>query len=323
MQNNGTNRRLAIGATGLGVLLVLIAPALLSGYWVRVLTSAFMYAVFTQGINIIAGYCGYPAFGNVAFFGTGAYATAVLMVNFKVPFVPSLLLAMIFSAALAVVIGPAMLRLKGGYFAIGTLGIMLTLRDLVSMSELTGGASGIRLPVVPWGPDVTNMFFYYAMAGLMLVGAGVTFWVARSKFGYGLRAIRDSSDAAEVLGVNTTRYRVLAWAISALFAAAAGGVYAYWMGFLEPPYAFDVTISVKGFLMMVLGGGGTVAGPILGAIFLELLSELIWGQFVTAHFFILGTVVVLSAMYLQGGLPSLVPMVRRQVDRLLFRMEGR
>lgn len=303
MRELGTRRRWLMVLLGaLGILLLAVAPALLSGYWVRALTSAFMYAVFTQGINIIAGYCGYPAFGNVAFFGIGAYTTAVLMANDRVPFAPSVAVGIAIAALTAVLIGPAILRLKGGYFAIGTLGIMFTLRDLVTVAEFTGGASGIRLPVVPWSAAVTNLVFYYCMAGLMVVGIFVTLWIAKSKFGYGLRAVRDSSEAAEMLGINTTRYRVLAWALSAMFAAAAGGVYAYWIGFLEPPYAFDVTIAVKGFLMMLVGGAGTVLGPVVGAIFMEVLSEVIWGKFVKAHFFVLGLVVVLVALYMPGGI---------------------
>lgn len=306
------SRRIAgLGVGAVVLAAIVVAPALVSGYWIRVLTGVFMYAVFTQGINIIAGYTGYPAFGNVVFFGTGAYGTAVLMTKYAVPFAPAVLGAMVFSAALAVVIGPAMLRLQGGYFAIGTLGIMFTMRDLVTTTDYTGGSSGIRLPVAPWPPDVINQVFYFSMAGLMLAGIGVTWWIARTKLGYGLRAIRDSVEAAEVLGVSTTLYRVVAWCISALFAAAAGGVYAYWLGFLEPQYAFDVMISVKGFLMMIVGGGGTILGPVIGAAFLELLSELIWGHFLRAHLFFLGTAIMLIAMYLPGGIPSVWPLVSR------------
>jgi branched-chain amino acid transport system permease protein len=287
------------------VAFALAAPWLVSGYWIRVLTSVYMYAVFTQSLNIISGYTGYPAFGNAVFFGTGAYSTAVLMAKYAVPFVPAVALGMLVSLAIAAMIGPPILRLRGGYFAIGTLGVMFAIRDLVVTSEFTGGSSGIRLPVAPWSPAGINQVFYFSMGGLMLAGAVLTWWIGRSKLGYGLRAIRDSVDAAEVLGVATTWYRVIAWCISAALAAAAGGIYAYWLGFLEPQYAFDIMIAVKGFLMLIVGGGGTVLGPIIGAIFIELLSELVWGNLLRAHLLVLGVAIMLVAMYLPGGIPSL------------------
>jgi branched-chain amino acid transport system permease protein len=315
MFSESTLRRAGWAIVALLLIGVALAPWMLSGYWVRVLTGIFMYAVFTQSINIISGYTGYPAFGNVVFFGTGAYSTAVLMAKYAVPFVPAVVLGMLISVVIAALIGPAILRLRGGYFAIGTLGIMFTLRDLVTTSELTGGSSGIRLPVAPWSPDVINQVFYFSMAGLMLAGSALTWWISRSKLGYGLRAIRDSVDAAEVLGVATTWYRVVAWCISALVAAAAGGVYAYWLGFLEPQYAFDIMISVKGFLMMIVGGGGTILGPIIGAVFIELLSELVWGNFLRAHLLVLGTAIMLVAMYLPAGIPSLWPKLSRWLLR--------
>lgn len=305
----------------LAVLALLLAPGVLSGYWMRVLTSVFMYAVFTQGVNVIAGYAGYPAFGNVVFFGTGAYGTALLMTKYAAPFAAAVPVAMTLSAGLAMVLGPAILRLRGGYFAIATIGVMFTMRDLVTISEYTGGSSGLRLPVVPYAPGAINLLFYFSMAGLMLGGTLATWWIARSKFGYGLRAIRDSLEAAEVLGVNTTLYRVLAWGISALFASAAGGVYAYWLGFLEPQYAFDIMVSIKGFLMMILGGRGTVLGPLVGAAFLELLSEVVWGQFLKVHFFVLGVAVMLVAMYAPGGLQTVLRQISASVPRWLGRRQ--
>ncbi len=279
-----------------------LGPFFLKGYWIRVLTSMFMFAVVAEGINLIAGYTGYPAFGNVVFFGVGAYTVAILMTRAGLPFAVSLVAAGVVAALFAVVLGFPILRLSGHYFAIATIGVNIATREIVTNLDVTGGGHGIALPVAQGSPAVLYGFFYYLMFLLMVATVAATWWISRNPFGFALRAIRDEKDAAEVMGIDTTVYKVAAWAVSALFTGLAGGIYAYWMSFLEPAYAFDVTISVKGFAMMLMGGLGTVTGPVLGAFFLELLSEVVWGSFLNLHLLILGLFIILVVIFMPRGL---------------------
>lgn len=279
------------------------APFVLTGYWVRVLTDIFMYAILAQAWNLIAGYAGYPAFGNVVFFGTGAYTTAILMMKAHLPFLPSLLAGGVFSLLYASVLGPPVLRLKGHYFAIATVALDLATREVVfNMTGLTGGGSGLTLPLSPLSPKVFFGGIYALMLAILLLTVLVTFLISRSRFGYGLRAIRADEDGAATLGVNTTLYKTAAWALSALFTGLAGGVYVYWTTYIEPSVVFDMRIAAQFAIMVFLGGAGTILGPVLGAFVLVLLSDLLWSRFLYLHTAILGFIVVLVVIFLPKGL---------------------
>jgi len=289
-------------AVPLAVFLVGV-PFLLTGYWVRVLTDVFMYAILAGAWNLIAGYAGYPAFGNVVFFGTGAYTTAILMVKVDLPFLVSLLAGGLFSFLYAGLLGPPVLRLKGHYFAIATVALDLATREVVfNMTGLTGGGSGLTLPLSPLSPKAFFGRIYFLMLGILLLTILVTLVISGSRFGYGLRAIRADEDGAATLGVNTTLYKTAAWALSALFTGLAGGTYAYWTTYIEPSVVFDMRIAAQFTIMVFLGGAGTVLGPVLGAVILVLLSDLIWSRFLHLHTAILGFIIVLVVVFLPRGL---------------------
>jgi branched-chain amino acid transport system permease protein len=300
-----TRRRagIALAAAAGGVLLAI--PLFAPGYWVQVLTDAFMYAAFTQGVNFVAGYAGYAAFGNVVFFGIGAYAAAVLMVRAHLGFALALVGAGAASAALAVVFGVPILRLRGAYFAIATLALNIALQDVTVNLGFTGGSHGVRLPFVHGGPRLVYGYFYYGMFALAVACIAATWLLMRGRLGYGIRALRDNPDAAEVMGIDTTRYKILAWAVSAVMAGLAGAIYAYWVSYIEPPFVYDITISVKGFLMMLLGGAGTLMGPFVGAMVFEILSDLIWGNFPNVHLLVLGVIIMGIVAFLPQGIVGL------------------
>ncbi len=289
------------------VLATLILPIFgVSGYWMRVLSMVFMAVSLSQAMNIMIGLAGYPAMGNLVFFGTGAYMTAILMTkHWAFP------LAALASAAVAAVyaalVGLPVLRLKGAYFSIATIGINEATREIVlNLPSLTGGGKGINVPFFPGGVQAQQMFFYYLMWGLGALATAVVWYVRRSRLGYGLRALKADEDAAAVIGVRTDRYKVTAWAISAALTGLTGAAYAYWLSFLEPAPVFDVVLSVKYYIIAILGGAGTIVGPILGAFFLELLSELVWSEFMSLHMLVLGLTVVLVVIFLPKGLVSLL-----------------
>ena len=299
MGNLGRSAWIIIGG---GIFFFLLAlPLTLSGYWVRLFTNIFLFAILAESVNIIAGYCGYLALGNIMFFGLGAYVEAVLMTKCGLSFFPSLLAAGAGAGIFAVLIGLPILRLKREYFLMGTMVLLILLREITSNISITGGGQGISLPLFPGNAARSNLFFYYLMFVLMNLSIACTFFISRSYLGYAFRAIRFDEDTASVMGINPTPYKTAAWALSAFFTGLAGGVYAYWMTYIEPGDVYHVAPSIKMFLMMVLGGGGTVFGPVAGAFFIEFISEFVWGHFLEIHFLILGLILVLVCIFTPKG----------------------
>ena len=291
------------------VLLIAIAlafPAFVSGYWLRVVTSALMFGVLAQGANIISGYAGCPALGNIVFFGVGAYGAAVLMTALKLAFFPALLLSGLIGTAYALILGIPVLKTKGHYFVMATIGLNDATHELVNnIDSLTQGSRGIALPLPDTGNVPIPVFFYFVMLAILLAVIFATWGITRSRMGYALKAIKSDGEAARAVGINVTFYRVGAWAISAFFTALAGGAFAYWMTFIEPHVVFDIVMSVKMFIMMALGGAGTIIGPTVGAIILELLSETVWGGFPQLHYVVLGAALIAVVVLLPEGMALL------------------
>ncbi len=279
-----------------------VFPKVFPGYWVRVLTGIFMYGTLASALNIIAGYTGYVAFGNSVFFGIGAYTVAVTMTNHGWNFYPGVLLGGIVAAFFAFLVGFPLLRLRGPYFTIATIGVNGAMLEIVNNLEFTGGGEGITLPLIQMSPEATYAFFYYLMFSVLLITLIVTYWLSKNRFGYALRAIRANEEAAGAIGINAPIYKTIAWMISAIFTAFAGGIYAYWMTFIDPSGVFDIMIGVKSFVMMLLGGGGTILGPIIGASILELVSEFVWSNFLILHMMILGIIIVITVMFMPRGI---------------------
>lgn len=293
----------------LGVLVGLgfvVLPLFIEGYWIRVLTSIFMYAIITAALNIIAGYAGYAAFGNIVFFGVGAYTTAMLMLRVGFYWWTGALIGGLLAAIYAILLGIPILRLRGHYFAIATLGINRATEQIaLDWGSFTGGGKGITLPLPKM--EIQNFYamIYFIMLGLLLVTILVNYIISRSRLGYALRAIRDNEDAAEASGIFAPRCKIVAWAISAFITGVTGGVFAYWFSFIEPATVFDIMIAVKAFVMMMLGGAGTVLGPVIGAFLIEVISETVWGQFLTLHMLILGIIMVGVVILIPRGMLSL------------------
>ncbi len=291
---------------GVALAAALVVPWGLSGYWLRILTSTFMFAALAQSLNLIAGFGGRADFGNVLYFGLGAYTTGFAMQH-GVPLPLAVVAGAAVAAAVAATVGVPILRLKGHYFAIATIGLMEGTRELVTNVAALGGGAGMNIPLVRIDPRVFSLVMYFVMFGLMLAYTGVAALVARGSLGYGLRALKADEEAAAAMGVNTMLYKVLAWALSAACTALVGGVYAVWQSFIEPRIVFDVVMGTEYFMMMLLGGPGTVAGPLVGAFALHILSVLVWSRFLHGHLAVFGVAMVLIVLFLPGGV---VPTLR-------------
>jgi len=262
-----------------------------------------MFAVLASALNIIAGFTGYAAFGNIVYFGVGAYTTAVLMNKLQWSFGPALIGTAALVVIVAVLLGMLLLRLKGHYFALGSVGAMEAMRYTVeNMTDITGGAQGITVPSMAGSPFIINTAFYFMMFFLMIAIIILVWSLSRSRLGYGFKAIRANEEAASVMGINTTFYKIVAWSLSALFTGLAGGIYAYWFSYIDPPTVFDIMWVVEMFAIILIGGVGTVFGPIIGAVILETVSELVWAQFIELHLGILGTLIILIVLFIPEGL---------------------
>jgi branched-chain amino acid transport system permease protein len=256
-------------------------PLLADRLWFRIATIIAMFVVMATAWNIIGGITGYAAFGNVAFFGIGAYTTGMLVAKAKWPFLVALPLAPLFSAAFAALVGLPLLRLRGHYFAVASLGVGVAVGELVQNIDyggqpLFGGASGLFLPI--YSIDNRGLYFFYLMVAAAAISIAVTWWVLRSRFGYGLIAIRENEEAAAVLGVNTTAYKVAAFALAAALTGLAGGIFSQWNVFINQDNAFPIEYNVQMILMALLGGTGTVFGPAIGAVLLQLLIQFLGGS---------------------------------------------
>jgi len=281
----------------------------------RTVTAIFMFIALAQAWNLIGGFAGYASFGQVAFFGVGGYFTAIAMSRWHTSFWTALVLSGIVAGLFATLIGFPLLRLRGHYFAIATLGVAEGMGELVTnLPGLTGGGAGITVPTV--GKDATTPYLgndgfyllFLALAALSVLIAGL---VSRSKFGYGLRAIHQDEDAAAAMGVGTTLLKVLAFVLSGFIIGLVGSSYAFQQVTIFPERLFDVEISVLMVIMVVIGGSGTVLGPLLGAVALQFLSEYLRQHFTDLHIFILGAIIILAVMLLPQGAVNYVREARR------------
>lgn len=274
-------------------------------YFIRLLTILCMYATLAQSWNFIGGFAGYPSFGTAAFFGLGAYTSGVLQ-NQGLPILMCWGLAGLCAAMFAILVGGAILHLRGHYFAIATLIIAEMLREIVNTTpNLTGGGMGLNLPILRISVDVQSKVFLLAMLVLAVVTTATTIILQRSRLGFGLRCIQQNESAASILGVNAYQYKTAAFGLSAVFVGIAGAIYASWVNYIEPPDVFDILIAVKPLVMVLLGGIGTIFGPIIGAMALLALEELVWRNFLTVHAAALGVIIILLVMFLPNGLFSL------------------
>jgi ABC-type branched-subunit amino acid transport system ATPase component/ABC-type branched-subunit amino acid transport system permease subunit len=245
-------------------------------YYQNMIILSALLAVMASGWNIISGFAGYVSLGHSAFLGIGAYTTALFSIRVfegasPFWFVPvSAVVAGIFAAA----VGSILMRTRGHSFVILTIAFLFVMQLVtLNWSELTNGNHGLTLPLPMWDIAYQNWPFYYPLLALLGLSVFVSWWIRRTKFGMGLIAIREDENKAASVGINTPVYKVLAFVASAVFIGAAGGIYAYYLTFIDPRGMFRIIVSVQIVLAALLGGRGTIWGPVLGAFIFEPLNE--------------------------------------------------
>jgi branched-chain amino acid transport system permease protein len=288
------------------VLLLAAMPFIASNYFVKIATFLAMYAALALSWNFIGGYTGYPSFSTAAFFGLGAYAGA-LMQNAGAWVGLAWLLAAAVVAVFAAVLGLAILRMRGHYFAIASIALGEVLMLIASIwAGVTGGGEGLNVKIMPGGPDYIGRVFLYTMLGIMLAAFATTVLVDRSSLGFGLRCIQQNEDAADMVGVDVTRYKATAFTLSAVFCGAVGAAYASWVAYISPSDSFSILLTLKVPVMVLLGGPGTIFGPIVGSAAFVMLEETIWAKYLDYHQAVLGIVIVVLIFFLPGGLLRLI-----------------
>lgn len=296
MFQNETVRNLSY-LGGLCVVL-LILPEQINVYYRSFIMFTMMYVVLALSWNIISGYTGYISFGHVLFYGVGSYASAILVADYGWNWLPTLLISAGVAVIVAIVLGFPVLRLKGPYFAIAMLGAAESFRILATVwDSVTHGGEGISLPNVE-----NSLSTYYAMMALMVVTILVSYWIGHSRFGVRLNAIREDEVAATANGINTTFYKLAAFVLSAIFPAIAGGIQANKTLYIDPETEFFILITITMKLMAMMGGKGTVVGPIIGAILLYSIQEIVWVQVPQAHLIAFGVFLILVARFMPGGI---------------------
>ncbi|HXV58279.1 MAG TPA: branched-chain amino acid ABC transporter ATP-binding protein/permease [Gaiellaceae bacterium] len=323
------------GALAMGglLLVILLFPVISDNrYYQTIIILSLLLAIMSSSWNIISGFAGYVSLGQTVFLGIGAYTTALLSLRVfgsdefggaqanPFYFVPiSAIVAGLFAAA----IGPIIMRTRGHSFVILTIAFLFVMQLVaLNWTGLTYGNRGLSLPLPDWPREWGNLPFYYVFFGLLLLTVATAWWIRRTKFGMGLIAIREDEDKAAAVGVNTPIYKTLAYVASAVWIGAAGGVYAYYLSFIDPRNQFDIVYSVFVVLACLLGGRGTIWGPVLGAFILEPLNQVtnndfdrwfgegIWDANVRLIFF--GALLGLVVLVLPRGI---IPSVREIFTR--------
>jgi branched-chain amino acid transport system permease protein len=278
---NDTRRRVVGRVAAASTAVVLLGfPLVFSGpFPLHVMIITFLFATLGVAWNIMGGYAGMFSFGQAAFFGIGAYTSSYLLTSHGVNPWIGLLAGGVMAALTAVVIGYPCSNLRGHYFAIASIAFAEIVRIQFNNWKLVGAAEGLTIPMMR--PGLASFQFhqskapyYYIALAFLLVALAVSWWVAHSRMGYYFRAIKESHELAMVLGISFVRYRLWAIVISAFLSAAAGTLYAQYVLYLDPESVLVLSISVQVVLVAMLGGAGSVLGPVIGAAILVPLSEM-------------------------------------------------
>src|SRR6185312_5407429 len=306
--------------------LAIVAPFVLPTFLVQ-LTFLWIMIVFALCWDILGGQMGYNSFGNIAFFGIGVYTATIVQIGlyqnvaaytgsggmetisltpdqYFVGLFVGLAAAPLLAVAVAVVLGFALLGLRGHYFAIATLGLGIAAGELAAAWTFVGGSSGVQVPVYPGSLGSGRLLFYFLSAGLGVATFLSLRWLYTTRFGLAMNAIRDDEDKAEALGLRTTRYKVIAWCIGAVFLGLAGGLVGHIIGFIDPrEVAFaGASFGVWVILMAILGGKGTLWGPVIGAVIFHLMRELFWTYLLGWQNVAMGVLIVVVVVFFPFGI---------------------
>jgi len=292
------------------IILPLIKPPT---YFLSLIFKIFLYIILSESWNLIGGLTGYLSFGHVAFFGIGVYTSAILMQHLGIsPFIGALPAGLL-SSFVALIIGYPCLRLRGPYFAVVTLCFAFIVDLVVKNWNFLGGSEGIHLKLMPMDIQLSRSIFYEIFLGLSILIVILSRWIQNNKFGLGLAAIREDEEVAQTLCINTSDLKIKAFILSAFFPGIAGGIYAYYISYIHPDIVFDISISILIVLMALFGGGSSWCGPLIGAIILSIVNEIL-SLFIKPEFarIIYGGMFMIVIVFMPDGIVSFLKGGRRK-----------
>lgn len=304
---------------------IVAAPFLFPDFRTQ-LATLWLMIIVAMTWDMTGGQMGYNSLGNIFFYGTGMYVAAVVAISlaydvgeytnafgggtyaftdtqYFLGVFLGVLCAGLFCALSSIVLGYITFGLRGPYFAIGTLGLAIAAGELVSNWEWVGGGQGIALPVYPGDLDTGKIFFYFLFAATGVPLFLFLKWLYSTRFGAAVNAIRDDEEKAEAMGIHTLRYKLTTWALAAFFVGVAGGISAFQLIHFEPLETAYQTINLGIFMVVcvLLGGKGTLWGPIIGAILFHLFKEVTWNYLLGWQWVALGALIVVTVVYFQDG----------------------
>jgi len=289
------NRRiLTIALLTAAVIVLAILPVFLKDNVITVLIYVLLYICLASSWNILGGFTGQTNLGHAAFFGVGSLVTRYLWVG-GLPFVPSFFIGGMTAVTLALIIGYPAFKLRGVYFAIGTL----------ALAQILSVTVGNMLPEMSYNPDISDYLLaprYYLFLALALLTAGVAYWISKSRLGLGMMAVREGEEAAESLGVSALKHKLIALLISAFLGGLAGGAFAYFHVSYYYYLPFGPTWTFDSMMMAYIGGTNSIIGPIIGPIFFIILKQLLVWNVGDFHLIIFGTLFIIVVLFLPGGL---------------------
>ena len=274
-------------------------------------TQMFTLIILASNWNLTGGFTGYIDFGHAVFFGLGCFATALLMGSSRWEewpalisnwsFWPAMFGGGVIAAIFAVIIGAATLRLKGPYFSIAMLGTLVAVREIVRVSsKISGGGLGLSLPVY-----LNRPLFYYLSLVLVLLVVNLIKWLRATEFGATLVAIREDEIGAEMRGINTTLHKITAFTIAAFITGAVGGMWAYQNTFIDADIAFNQNRTIDMVMTSMLGGLGTVSGPVIGSVLIYWLRDVVWANFLLFHQILEGILLIVIVLFVPDGIMGL------------------
>jgi branched-chain amino acid transport system permease protein len=312
-----TEQRMKV--TGLLITGVLLAalPPFLSSYWLTILNQMLIFAVLAMSLDLLMGYTGLASFGHCAFFGASAYVVAILSTRYGSSFLVSALCGLLASVIIALMFGFLVAHTAGVYFLMITLALGMVIWGLAfRWVSMTGGDNGIAgIPRPDLGLPISfndPVFFYYFTLVVFLAAFVLLYIFVRSPFGQSLLGIRESESRMRNLGYNTWLHKYLAYAVAGAFSGLSGILWAYYNGFVSP-MDVELTSSFEAFLMVILGGAGTLVGPAFGAGLIVFLKNFI-SAYTQRWLLILGAIYVLTILYAPGGLAEVVRRITRGTE---------
>lgn len=291
--------RILIGFSMLMAFLISI-PFFATDYWMTLLVLILIYTVYASGWNLFSGLTGYTNFGLAWFIGISGYVSSILIADYQWFWFFAWLMGALFISIVSIGVGYILLRIKGVYFAISMVALTEGTRELFGtgyLEPLTHGGKGI-----PFVAGIRLSTLYWSLLFLAFATVFICYRITSSKFGLRLMAIREDEQAAETLGINTTREKIIAFVLSAFLVGLGGAIHCTYQNYIDPNYAFNIQLTLTPIVMTLFGGIGTVFGPVLGATLFTFIHEILWAELTVLYMAIFGAILMILILFFPQGL---------------------